>query len=283
MPTASRINEAITVVNPDGSTNIKGVYKNSDGLVVIKFNEVEDWEVIGFPKGSCSKGISAKSVDGRNKETDVDTGNVKFFAHALDYENQLAKFDAFSLVDSDALLSISYAERPESKYRFFRPQGVLLDFDTKYIHGGGNTDSGSGYKKSIAEIKEHHIFGGGREEERLYVSNLIKEATGMSDAEYVDFVQANQNKGFTEIEPVELRNTIIQALATINSNVRKGNRSYNEMYGSNPNRVMAVFAYNTGADNINDPIKFVKNTNRRTDFLQKYALEHDIPFIVFGD
>ena len=55
------------------------------------------------------------------------------------------------------------------------------------------------------------------------------------------------------------------------------------MYGSNPNRVMAVFAYSTNSDNINDPVKFVKNTNKRTDFLQKYALEHDIPFIVFGD
>ena len=67
------------------------------------------------------------------------------------------------------------------------------------------------------------------------------------------------------------------------SNVRKGNRSYNEMYGSNPNRVMAVFAYNTGTDNIDDPIKFVQKSNKRTDFLQKYALEHDIPFIVFGN
>ena len=46
---------------------------------------------------------------------DVNTGNIKFFAHGLDYENKLAKFDAFGLVDSDVLLSISYAERPESK------------------------------------------------------------------------------------------------------------------------------------------------------------------------
>ena len=125
---------------------------------------------------------------------DVDTGNIKFFVHGLDYENQLAKFDAFGLVDSDVLLSISYAERPESKYRFFRAQGVLLDFDTKYIHGGGNTDAGSGCGKTIADFKKDYIFGGERETDRLYVSDLIKKATGMSDSEYIEFIKANEKK-----------------------------------------------------------------------------------------
>ena len=303
-PTASRIADAITTVRPDGSTNIKGIYKDKDGLIVIKFNEVEDWEAIGFAKGTTSKGIEAKSGNLQGGEEildDINTGNIHFFAHGLDYENQLSKFDAFSLVDSDALLSISYAERPESKYRFFRPQGVLLDFDTKYIHGGGNTDSGSGCGKSIADFKENYIFGGSRTKDRLYVSELIKNATDMNDAEYVKFVKENENKAFTEIEPVETREKIIKALAGINSNTRKGNRAYNEMYGSNPNRVMGVFAYDMNdKEAFGNPIDFLARKEfvedelklgdtsarpvyERTEFLRRYALEHNVPFIVFGD
>ena len=301
LPSAARISDAITTVNPDGSTNIKGVYKDKDGLVVIKFNEVDDWEAIGFPEGSVSRGIAAKGQNNMIEEIDVDTGNIKFFVHGLEYENQLSKFDAFSLIDSDALLSLSYAERPESKYRFFRPQGVILDFDTKYVHGGGKTDAGSGFGKSIDNFKEKYIFGGSRESDRLYVSDLIKNATGMDDAQYVQFIKENANKSFTEIEPAELRDKIIKALATIKSTVREGKREYNEMYGSNPNGVMGVFAYNIDYnETIGNPVDFLnrkvlgehekgyngaeeKPVYERTEFLRRYALEHNVPFIVFGD
>ena len=281
IPTSSVMRQAITHVNSDGSTNLKGVYVDKDGLVILKYNEVEDWEALGFPKGSISRGISAKGLNNNGQETDVDTGNIKFFVHGLDYANQLAKFDAFGLVDSDVLLSVSYAERPESKYRFFRTQGVILDVDTKYIHGGGNTDSGSGCGKSIADFKKNYIFGGYRESDRLYISNMIKEATGMSDSEYVRFVKENENKPFTEIEPEEVREKIIKAFATINSNVRKGNREYNEMYASNPN-VMGVFAYSP-SNHVGDVMDFVQNNSTHLDFLKKFAIERDIPMIVFGD
>ena len=303
VPRASRINEAITQVNPDGSTNIKGVYKDKDGLVVIKFNEVEDWEAIGFPKGSISHGIEIKKGEKGDAELseDVNTGNIKFFVHGLNYSNQLAKFDAFSLVDSDALLSVSYAERPESKFRFFRPQGVLLDVNSKYIHGGGNTDSGSGCGKDIAEFKKNYIFGGRREYDRLYVSDLIKKTTGMTDEQYVEFVEINKDKPIQEIEPVEIRDKIVKAFATINSNTRKGKREYNEMYISNPNEVMGVFAYSIDyTEKIDNPVKFLnRNTvgeheesyggagnisvKERTEFLRQYALERNLPFIIFGD
>ncbi|MBQ1612294.1 MAG: HD domain-containing protein, partial [Alphaproteobacteria bacterium] len=300
MPRASRINEAITQVNPDGSTNIKGVYKDKDGLVIIKFNEVEDWEAIGFPKGSVSRGIKMpKGEDGLAE--DVDTGNIKFFVHGLDYSNQLAKFDAFSLVDSDALLSVSYAERPESKFRFFRTQGVILDVNSKYVHGGGETDSGSGCGKSISEFKRNYIFGGYRESDRIFVSNLIKEATGMTDEQYVEFYEKNKDKSLSEIEPAELRETLIKAFATINSHTRRGNRAYNEMYISNPNEVMGVFAYSQDyTEYIGNPVEFLNRSSigkhekgygnvgdisvkERTDFLRQYALERDLPFIIFGD
>lgn len=303
IPRASRINEAITHINPDGSTNIKGVYKDKDGLIIIKFNEVEDWEAIGFPKGSVSHGYEIKKGEEGDAKLadDVNTGNIKFFAHGLDYSNQLAKFDAFSLVDSDALLSVSYAERPESKYRFFRPQGVLLDVNAKYVHGGGNTDAGSGCGKSISEFKNNYIFGGTRESDRLYVSNLIKKATGMTDEQYVKFVEANKDRPIQELEPAEYREKIIKAFATINSNTRKGKREYNEMYISNPNEVMAVFAYDIDyTESIGNPVEFLNRTTvgdhekgysdvgeisvkERTEFLRQYALERNLPFVVFGD
>ena len=299
LPSASIIEKAINHVNENGSTNIKGVYKDKDGLVIIKYNELEneDLEKIGFPKGSLVSGIKSTTDNGDN----VDTGNIKFFVHGLDYSNQLAKFDAFSLVDSDALLSVSYAERPESKFRFFRPQGIILDCDTKYVHGGGNTDAGSGCGKNIQEFKNNYIFGGIRESDRKYISNLIKKSTGMNDEEYIDFVKENENKSLNEIQPEEVRIKIINAFATINSNIRKGNRSYNEMYISNPKPPMAVFAYNLDYnENIENPVDFLNRTSvgehekgyngvgdinvvDRTSFLRKYALEHNLPFIVFGN
>ena len=106
----------------------------------------------------------------------------------------------------------------------------------------------------------------------------------MNDEDYVKFVEMNNNRALTEIESAAYREPIIKALAAINSNTRKGDRSYNEMYGSNPKEVMGVFAYDSKTpSNVGNPLDFLETTFNKTDFLQKYALEHDIPFIVFGD
>lgn len=274
LPKASEITSKITKINADCSTDIKGVYVK-DGLVVVRYNEVEDWEKLGFPQGSISKGIETiNPVD----NTQINTGNIKFIAHGLEYGNQLSNFDAFALPDSDALLSVSYMERPESKYRLFRPQGVLLDVDSKYIHGGGETDSGSGYGKNIDEFKVNYIFGGERQCDRDYISDLIKETLGFNDEEYVSFIQKNQNKSMLEIEPVEAREALIKKFALINSNTRRGNREYNEMYVSNP-KVQGCFAYST-KDHIGDTIQFI---DAQQAFLKDYAKENDLPFFVFGD
>ncbi|MBQ8476533.1 HD domain-containing protein, partial [bacterium] len=278
IPSASKINSYIKEVKPDGSTNIKGVYKNSKGLVIIRFNEVEDWESLGFEKGSISRGVKSTAQITQDDTEEINTGNIKFFAHGLDYPNQLSKFDAFALPNSDVLLSTSYMERPESKYRLFRPQGVLLDVDTQYIHGGGETDSGSGLGKNIDEFKNRYIFGGERESDRLYISNLIKNALDIDDNEYSQFVLENENKSLGQIEPKETREELIRAFASINSNIRKGNRSYNEMYVSNP-RVMGAFAY-PAFDKIGDTLEFVE---RQPDFIKQFALKKDIPLVVFGD
>ena len=102
----------------------------------------------------------------------------------------------------------------------------------------------------------------------------------MNDEEYTQFVENNRNKQMNEIEPKEYREPIIKALATINSNTRKGNREYNEMYGSSP-EIMGVFAYPEHNFPIGNPIDFVNNKNEK--FLINYALEKDIPYVVFGD
>ncbi len=105
----------------------------------------------------------------------------------------------------------------------------------------------------------------------------------MNDEDYVKFVEMNNNRALTEIESAAYREPIIKALAAINSNTRKGDRSYNEMYGSNPKEVMGVFAYDiNNTSNVDNPLNFLAG---RTDpkFLQKYALEHNIPYVVFGD
>lgn len=284
IPSSNRIKKAVTSVISDGSTNLKGIYQDDKGMIIIKFNEVENdtWEKIGFPKGSVSKGINATGYArkyGSVNENTVDTGNIKFFAHGLDYSEQMRNFDAFTLPDSDALLSVSYMERPESKYKLFRTQGLLLDVDTKDVHGGGETDSGSGVKKSLDLFKKDYAFSNGdRHSDRVYVAELIKKELNLTNDEYVEFVKNNTDKPISEIEPKEYQEPLVKAFATINSNTRKGKRSYNEMYVTNP-RAMGVFAYSS-SDNVRNVTDFVES---QKDFLKNYALEEDLPFIVFGD
>lgn len=313
VPTSDVIRTHIKQINPDGSTEHKGVYVDSDGLIVIKFNEVTDWEALGFPKGTTTSGVTGTGRVRREKilESEFNTGNFKFFAHALNYSNQLVKFDSFGLPDSDALLSVTYMERPESKHRNYRTQGIGLNIKSKYVYGGGETDAGSGYSKNIAEFKENYIFGGRREGDRVFTANLIKKATGMSDEQYIEFVEKNQNKSWNEVEPidnsdpVEFRNKLIKAFAeNIVSSQRAQKRAYDEFYASNPEAPMFTWAYSADAnEKIKNPLEFLhrneltqveKNIKQigeveltpvaeRTEFLRQYSLERDIPMFIFGD
>ena len=317
VPSTDVIKSHIKQINPDGSTEHKGVYVDKDGLVVIKFNEVTDWEALGFPKGTTTSGISGtgklrdKSSSNGIIKSEFNTGNFKFFAHALNYANQLVKFDSFGLPDSDALLSVTYMERPESKYRNYRTQGIGLNIKSKYVYGGGETDAGSGCSKDINEFKNNYIFGGHREKDRLFTAELIKKATGMSDAEYIEFVMKNENRSWNEIEPidnsdpVEFRNKLIKAFAeNIVSNQRAQNRAYDEYYASNPEPPMFTWAYSADSNEIiSNPLEFLHRSElteteaklgrvgeieltsveERTRFLREYSLEKHIPFIIFGN
>ena len=171
-------------------------------------------------------------------------------------------------------------ERPESKYRLFRTQGVLLDVDTKYIYGGGETDAGSGYAKSIDNFINGYAFEDGfRHSDRVFISNLIKRTLNLNDEEYIKFLKENENKSFSEIEPKETREKLVKGFAKINSAIRRGERSYNEMYVSNP-KVQGVFAYSE-IDALGETKEFL--AKERINFLKKYALENDVPFVLFGN
>ena len=318
VPNAEVIRSKITQINSDGSTNFKGVFVDKDGLIVIKFNDVEDWEALGLPKGTTSRGIKGigrnKYVkDGYIEETEFDTGNFKFFAHGLDFMEQLLKFDIFNMPDNDALLSVTYMERPESKYRNFRTQGIGLNAASKYVYGGGETDAGSGCGKSIDEFKTNYVFGGKRQGDRVFVSDLIKRTTGMTDEEYVQFYNKNQNKTWEEVEPidgsdpVEFRNKLITAYAEkIVSNVRYQKRAYNEFYISNPDEPMFTWVYSAVPEEKigENPLPFLNREKLseserqmgrigsgdilrpvadRTRFLRQYSLERDKVMFVFGD
>ena len=289
IPSSSRIKEAITTVNSDYSTNLKGIYQDENGMIIIKYNEVENdtWEKIGFPKGSISKGFEVK---GKAKDEEVEktfnTGNIKFFIHGLDLETDLAKFDSFTLPDTDALLSVSYAERPESKYRFFRSQGVILNADAKYIHGGGNEDAGSGCCKDIELFKKKYAYEDGeKHEERKFIADKIKtKLNNMSNNDYIKFVAKYKNKPLTEIEEKDQK-ALIETFGAIESKVRYPKdttvkREYNEMYITNP-EVMGFFTY---SDKPIDNVKTFTNTEKDLPaFIKRGSLEKDMPLIIFGD
>lgn len=285
-PSSDRIKDAISVVNDDYSTNLKGIYQDEKGMVIIKFNEVENetWEKIGFSQGTISKGIETVGFQKKGKETTevkCSTGNIKFFVHALDKEEALGNFVVFGMPDSEALLSVSYAERPESKYRFFRPQGVILNAPARCVYGGGYSSSGSGSAKSIEKFKKLYAYmSGHRHQDRTFVSELIKKEMGFNDDEYVNFVEKNMNKPLSEIEPEEMQVKLIKILAGISSRVTSiGDRNYNEMYVSNP-EIMGVFAYPWEEAEIGEVKTFVNN---QKDFLKDYAVENNVPFVIFGD
>ena len=304
VPTMSEIRSRLKV-NPDGSTQFKGVFVDKDGLVVIKVNDVEDWEGIGFPKGTTTKGIKANVRNHGEERHEVETGNFKLMMHGLDYPNQLVKFEKFTLPDTKELLSITYSERPETKSRFFRPQGVGLDFDAEHVHGGGETDAGSGCGKTIDDFKKDYIFGGEREGDRVFTANIVKKNTGMSDDEYIKFYDKHKNESWSEYDDQKLANELIKAYAEeIKSNVRGAKRAYTEFYGSKVKRVNSTWVYSVDYnEKINNPLEFLNRTEltegeqnarkigyedfkpvkERTSFLREFSHEHDIPMLVFGE
>lgn len=258
LPKASTIQNNIKV-NHDGSTNIKGVYVNKQGLVILKFNEIEDddWSKIGLPKG-------------------VNSDRIRFFAHALINESQLANFAKFSLPLSQEIIYTSYVVNPKEKYKFFWPQGIALTCKTQDIHGVLCYDSGSRTKISIPEYSKECFLNGNMQKFR----SRFKDYMEGSPFDLSKFY----NKSFSQIAQENEADAIIiaNALNYLEPYEKLNGKTYNEVLISNPDSPMAVWAYDEEGKKIDNPVKYLEQSNN-TKFLQDYALKSDIPFILFGD
>lgn len=254
-------------VIPKASQITGGVTKSADGIkntVIYMDNVGNDLSAYGFAKGTTKE-------------------NWRGLVHALDDEQQMTKFNTFSTIDTEALLSTSYMDT--KSYKVFRKQGFILDVNTNDIHAGYCSDFGTGYEKSIELLKSDYLFQGQRKANGLernawrsdrsryrnYIPDLIKKAMGVNDEEYMKLLEKIQGcKSLTDIEKVDKKfaEKLKQVFEEMESRKRSGGRQYNEMLVSRP-KIQGVFAYD-------------KPYERIPKFLRKYAQENDIPIIIFG-
>lgn len=252
---------------PKASQITGGVTKSADGIkntVIYMDNVGNDLSAYGFAKGTTKE-------------------NWRGLVHALEEESQMSKFNTFSTIDTEALLSTSYIDT--KSYKVFRKQGFILDVNTNDIHAGYCSDFGTGYGKSIELLKSDYLFHGQRKTKGLernawrsdrskyrnYIPDLIKKAMGINDDEYMKLLEKIQGcKSLTDIEKVDKKfaEKLKQVFEEMESRKRSGGRQYNEMLVSRP-KIQGVFAYD-------------KPYERIPKFLRKYAQENDIPIIIFG-
>lgn len=253
IPKASEIKNGTTITK-NGITN-----------TVIYMNEADfDLSKYGFEEGTTK-------------------GNLASLVHALTKEEDLSKVDAFSIIDSEALLSTSYMNPRE--YRVFRPQGLILDVETNDIHAGYFQDFGTGYSKEIELLKSDYLFRGKRKETlgydkwrsnrtifRNYISNCIKEELNLNNKEYIQMIEKIQSaKSMTDVEKIDpkIADGLKRVFEAMDVGKRSGARRYNEMLISRP-KVQGVFAYDTKFGNI-------------PKFLRKYAQDNDLVILIYGN
>lgn len=254
-------------VIPKASQIKNGVIKEADGIknTVIYMDKADDnLELLGFEKGTTKD-------------------NWRALVHALEEEEQMQKFNTFSTIDTEALLSTSYID-PKS-YKVFRKQGLILDVNPNDIHAGYCSDFGTGCGKSIELLKSDYLFHGQRKtngvekwawrcdrtEYRDYIPNLVKTKMNINDDEYSKLIEKIQGcKSLTDIEKVDsdFAKALKETFSEMESKKRRGGRQYNEMLISRP-KIQGVFAYD-------------KPYHKIPEFLRKYAQENDLPIIIFG-
>lgn len=251
---------------PEASQIANGVKKSKDGIenIVIHMNSAsDDLSKYGFAPGTTKD-------------------NWQGLVHALDRQEQMSKFQTFSLIDTEALLSTSYMN-PQS-YRVFRKQGVILDVNPNDIHAGYYRDFGTGYSKDIELLKEDYLFKGKRKstltdnmwrsdrtEYRNYISDKIKQKLGIGNDEYIDLMDRIKScKSITDIEAVDsnLAAKLKEVFDEMEAGKRRGGRAYNEMLVTRP-KIQGVFSYDQPYEKI-------------PAFLRKFAQDNDLPIIMFG-
>lgn len=254
-------------VIPKASEIKDGVIKEANGIknTVIYMNDAaDDLTQYGFSQGTTK-------------------GNWRGLVHALEREDQMQKFNTFSIIDTEALLSTSYIDT--KGYKVFRKQGLILDVNPNDIHAGYCSDFGTGYGKSIELLKSDYLFNGLRKSKNLeknawrsdrskyrdYISGLIKHKMGITDEEYIKYIEKIQGcKSLTDIEKVDdnFAKALREVFEEMESTKRRGDRQYNEMLVSRP-KIQGVFAYDKPYEAI-------------PEFLRKYAQDNDLPIIIFG-
>lgn len=255
-------------VIPKASEIKGGVTKSANGIkntVIYMNNASNDLSTYGFAKGTTKD-------------------NWRGIVHALDFEEQMSKFNTFSAIDTEALLSTSYIDT--KSYKVFRKQGFILDVNTNDIHAGYCSDFGTGYGKSIELLKSDYLFHGQRKAKGLerdawrsdrsnyrdYISNLIKKKMNINDEEYMNLLEKIQGcKSLTDIGEVDknFAEKLKEVFEEMESRKRSGGRQYNEMLVSRP-KIQGVFAYDKPYEAI-------------PKFLRKYAEDNNIPIIIFGN
>lgn len=246
---------------PKASAIKNGIQKTADGVTntVLYMDDIKsDMSKYGFKKGTTKE-------------------NLRVLVHALVNKDQMSKFNTFSSIDSDALLSASYIDA--NNYKVFRNQGFVLDVDYNDIHAGYYKDFGTGCKKDIELLKSDYLFHGDRKsfdnrtKYRKYISNLIKKEMGITnDKEYANMVKQIQSaKSITEIKETnpKLADALDNVFSSMEAGERYGGRQYNEMLVSCP-KIQGSFAYDEKYEDI--PV-----------FIRQYAQDNDIPILLFGD
>ena len=253
-------------VIPSADKIAGGVTESANGITntVIYMNKAgEDLSKYGFAPGTTKE-------------------NWRALVHALDMEDQMGKFDTFSFIDTEALLSTSYIDT--KSYRVFRNQGLILDVNPNDIHAGYFKDFGTGYSKDIELLKSDYLFNGqrtdslgdnvwraDRTEYRNYISDLIKKTAGLSDEEYIEkMAQIQGCRSLTDIEKTDkgFADVLKKVFDSMEAGKRRGGRQYNEMLVTRP-KIQGVFAYD-------------KKYKEIPEFLRKYAMDNNLPIIIFG-
>ncbi len=201
--------------------------------------------------------------------------NLYMLLHGLDRVDQLSNFSAFSIIDTEALLSSSYIN--QANHKVFRRQGIILDVHSSNIHAGYYKDFGSGMKKTLERAKREYIFAEDdgafkRSDCRTYIPNLIKQKLHLSDKQYIELIKKIQNlKSWTAIQKFnpKIANILKSVFDEMELGKRKYGREYNEILVSRP-KIQAIFSYGQEYKDI-------------PAFLKEYAMENDLPIILLGD
>lgn len=207
---------------------------------------------------------------------DISSEDLNVIVHGLDAEKQSATLQVLGKPDSDALLSASYVNYGKGNYHVFRQYGFILDVASDDINAAYYRDFGSGYGKSLNNLKSDYLFDGYRKEMRNYISDKIKQELNLSDEEYKELYPKISNKSITELEKEFPE--VAKAYRNIITNMEEGKRShgreYNEMLVSRP-QIQGIF-YQGTTDGVEFKIEDVP------EFLREYAEEHNVPIIYFG-